>query len=369
MRMRTTTEAELGAQCRSSCRRIAFGMDSTHVCGQILPNNLLHEQGYNVNTNPKAIVYGLCTFVPFVGPYLLGPREARRKRGIGGTASARYCYAVWLRHLIHAKDCGLDGIPETVAELGPGGSIGCGLAALLSGCARYYALDAVNKVSVEKSLRVFDELVALFRIRSRIPDNHEFPEIYPLLETYKFPSSILHDKLLGKALEERRIRQIRDAIAGGRMITYRAPWSDPSVIQERSVDLIYSQAVLEHVDDLSPTYRCMLHWLKPGGYVSHTIDFRSHGMSDAWNGHWACSDLLWKVIRGRRSYLINREPCSTHMELLREYGFTVRRQIATPTVSAIHRSDLSRRFRGMHDSDLTTSRVFVVAKKSIENSI
>ena len=147
------------------------------------------------------------------------------------------------------------------------------------------------------------------------------------------------------------------------MITYRAPWSDPAVIQEKSVDLIYSQAVLEHVDDLPTAYRCMHHWLKPGGYVSHRIDFRSHGLSEAWNGHWACSDLLWQIVRGRRPYLINREPCSTHMDLLREYGFTVKTQIATSTVSAIHRSELSRRFVGMRDSDLSTSGVFVVARK------
>jgi len=318
--------------------------------------------------NTKSIVYGLCTFLPFVGPYLTKSREARRRRGVGGTESARYCYASWLRHLIHAKNCGLNGIPETVAELGPGASIGCGLAALLSGCTRYYALDAVNKVSVEENIRVFDELVELFRIRSSIPDNHEFPDVHPLLETYDFPSSILNDELLNKALEERRINLIRDAISGGRMITYRAPWSDPSVITRASVDLIYSQAVLEHIDELPTVYKCMHHWLKPGGCVSHTIDFRSHGMSDAWNGHWAYSDLLWKVIRGRRSYLINREPCSTHMELLREYGFTVKRQIVRHTVSAIHRSDLSTKFRGLRDSDLTTSGVFVVAAKGIETT-
>ena len=136
--------------------------------------------------NTKSIVYGLCTFLPFVGHI----RDALRKGGVGGTESARYSYAVWLRHLIHAKNCGLNGIPETVAELGPGASIGCGLAALLSGCARYYGLDAVNKVSVDENMRVFDELVELFRIRSRIPNDHEFPGVFPLLENYDFPSSI-----------------------------------------------------------------------------------------------------------------------------------------------------------------------------------
>ena len=313
-----------------------------------------------MKTNLRAVAYGLCTLAPIVGPYLLGPREARRKCGFGATTSARYCYAVWLRHLIHARKCGLRGIPETVAELGPGGSIGCGLAALLSGASRYYALDAVNKISVDENLRVFDELVELFLSQASIPDDNEFPEIYPPLETYEFPSTVLPDDLLAKSLNPRRIQQIRDSISTGDMITYRAPWSDPACIPAESVDLIYSQAVLEHVDNLPGVYRCMNVWLRPGGYASHTIDFRSHGMSDAWNGHWACSDLLWKAIRGRRPYLINREPCSTHVELLGAHGFAIAAKIAKSSASAIRRSDLSRRFAGIGDSDLATSTLFVV---------
>lgn len=321
----------------------------------------------------RSVVHGLCTFLPLVGPHLLRPLLEERKnagRG-GGTASARYCYAVWLRHLIHARNCGLKRHPDTVAELGPGDSIGCGLAALLSGCSRYYALDAVKRVSVEENLRVFDELVELFRRREAIPDDREFPGVYPLLDTYEFPSSVLPDEHLDRALEGGRIQRTRDAIGQmaiappplRQMITYRAPWTDPAVIRQGSVDQIYSQATLEHVDALPDVYKCMNHWLKPGGCVSHTIDFRSHGMSDSWNGHWACSDLLWRVARGRRSQCINREPCSTHMRLLSEHGFSVRRRIVRSSVSAIHRSDLSRRFRGMSHDDLTTSGVFVVGEK------
>lgn len=316
-----------------------------------------------VKTNRRAVAYGLSTLAPVVGPYLLGPREARRKCGIGATTSARYCYAVWLRHLIHARNCGLSGIPETVAELGPGGSIGCGLAALLSGASRYYALDAVNMISIDENVRVFDELGDLFLSRASIPDDDEFPEIYPPLDSYEFPSTVLTDDLLGKSLNRRRIQQIRDSISDGDMITYRAPWSDPSCIPTESVDLIYSQAVLEHVDDLPTVYRCMQTWLRPGGYSSHAIDFRSHGMSDAWNGHWTCGDLLWKAIRGKRPYLINRAPCSTHVDLQRAHGFDVAAQIAKSTDSEIRRSDLSRRFARMCDSDLATRVVFLVARR------
>ena len=317
--------------------------------------------------NLRSAAWGLCTFAPIAGPrldgtarvlrpYLLGPRE-------GSTESARYCYAVWLRHLIHARNCGLSGIPETVAELGPGRSIGCGLAALLSGASRYFALDAVNLTSVDENLRVLEELVELFIGRSPVPDDNEFPEIYPPLETHEYPSAVLDDEIVSKALNPHRIQRVRDSISAGGMITYQAPWSDPASIPAGTVDLIFSQAVLEHVDDLPGMYMCMNAWLRPGGYVSHTIDFRSHGLSNAWNGHWACSDALWKIIRGRRPYLINRAPRSTHIDLLTAHGFTVAAETVRSSASAVRRSDLSRRFAGMNDTDLTTSTAFVVGAK------
>ena len=53
--------------------------------------------------------------------------------GTGGTDSARYCYTIWLRHLSILYKNGFTKIPDTIAELGPGDSIGTGLAGLLSG--------------------------------------------------------------------------------------------------------------------------------------------------------------------------------------------------------------------------------------------
>lgn len=73
----------------------------------------------------KSIVKGFLTFIP-------GWQWIRRKEG-GGASSARYCYSVWLRHRTLAARCGFTSQPKTVAELGPGDSIGTGLAGLLSG--------------------------------------------------------------------------------------------------------------------------------------------------------------------------------------------------------------------------------------------
>src|SRR5439155_1152871 len=153
-------------------------------------------------------------------------------RGGGDTSSARYCYSVWLRHLVVAAANGFKVPPRVVAELGPGDSLGLGLSMLLSGADRYHAFDVVQHAQVKRN-----------------------------------------------------------------------------------------QAVLGHVDDLASSYRAMRLSIKPDGLLSHTIDFRCHSTARVWHGHWRYSDAVWKLIRGRRSYLLNREPYSAHLRLLAANGF------------------------------------------------
>jgi hypothetical protein len=57
-------------------------------------------------------------------------------------------------------------MPQTLAEPGPGDSLGVGLAALLSGISNYYALDIVRFSSPERNSKVFEELVSLFKARA-----------------------------------------------------------------------------------------------------------------------------------------------------------------------------------------------------------
>jgi hypothetical protein len=304
----------------------------------------------------KALLSGLSTFIPWYD----------RKGSTGGTDSARYCYSVWLRHtVLGARSANTACVPRVVAELGPGDSIGIGLAALLSGAEKYFALDLVRYSRLEKNLEIFDELVSLFGSRAPIPDESEFPFLYPQLDCYDFPAQLLGGPRLRGSLAAERVAAIRSSIARsdheGSMISYKAPWNAPGVIDEGTVDLIYSQAVLEHVDALEGAYAAMRKWLKPGGIMTHQIDFKCHGKANDWNGQWAYSDLAWKIIVGRRPYLLNRQPHSVHVGLIERSGFEILNDMVIRSASNLRREELAPRFRNLSDDDLTASGAFVVA--------
>ncbi|HEX9707191.1 MAG TPA: methyltransferase domain-containing protein [Steroidobacteraceae bacterium] len=305
----------------------------------------------------KALLAGLATWIPGYD----------HVRTTGGTGSARYCYSVWLRHLILAQASGRlpRGVPRVVAELGPGDSIGIGVAALLSGAEKYYALDLVRYSELRRSLALFDELVRLFANREPLPGGGEFPALKPALESDAFPHHILDDTTMRAALSQARIAAIRAAIdrAGDSptMIVYQAPWNDPSVIQPGAVDFIFSQAVLEHVDDLDGVYAAMHRWLAPTGLMSHQIDFQCHRKADTWNGHWTYSDFAWRVVVGRRAYLLNRAPHSRHLAILGKRGFGLLVDRPVHSASVLKRRQLAVRFRDLSDDDLTTSGAYVLA--------
>jgi hypothetical protein len=309
----------------------------------------------------KPVVTGLATHFPGLWEKYRG--------ATGGTVSPRYCYSVWLRHLVVATESGMPRVPRTLAELGPGDSIGIGLAALISGVERYFALDIVRYASDPSNLRVFDELVDLFQRQSSIPDAHEFPGVIPRLDSYEFPHHILPPDRMAEALAPQRIARLRTDLrnlersdAASSMI-YAAPWTDGDVVRKGEVDLIISQAVLEHVDDLKGTYAAMNAWLKPNGWMSHAIDFRSHGITKAWNGHWALSAPAWKIIRGKRAYLLNRKPQSVHLQMITDNGFEIIETIEQFDATGIAREKLAKEFTDLSDSDFATPTSFVVAMK------
>ena len=307
-----------------------------------------------------AIVKGLATFVVPPSWY---------NRSQGRTLSARYCYSVYLRHLVKLAEAGADTNPASVAEIGPGASIGTGLAALIAGAERYYGFDIKAYGSSPRSLAVFDELVALFTARAPIPGEDEFPRIKPALDMLEFPGHILTPARLKRSLADERLARLRRALTPEGMagpdpvVAYVAPWFDDGLVRPASIDWIFSQAVMEHVDEIAATYRACLVWLRPGAPMSHQIDFKSHGTADTWNGHWAYSDFAWRAVRGARLYLISRAPHSAHREAVEAAGFELLSDLRVERTDGLPRERLARRFRTLDERDLTTAGAFMIARK------
>ena len=290
-------------------------------------------------------------------------------RGTGGTDRASYCYGVWLKHLALLGERGVGTVPRTVGELGPGDSVGVGLAALLSGADTYLALDVKAYASEARNLEVFDELVELFARRAPRP-TRGWPDFDHLLDERLFAGGMLSEERLSRSLAAPRLSAIREALADGRSrdgsitLGYRAPWDRIDDVAKGSVELILSHSVMEHVADLDECYGACAAWLSPGGWMSHQIDFQSHGLASKWNGCWAyASDAYWELIAGRRDCKINRAPFSAHVGAMRAHGFEIECALQRHRSDGIARAELAPRWRELSDDDLACAGAFVQARK------
>ncbi len=320
----------------------------------------------------RKIASGLLTHVPVLHHNLLHMREylvGHPSRQVG-LSTAPYCYTVWMRHLTQRCAYGPFPFPETVLEVGPGNSLGVGLAALLCGADRYYAMDAIAHMDLSRNLNVLEELIQLFLQKAPIPDHGTFPDLGPALQSHAFPDHLLPHVHTGDSLTEDRLHKIRQNLA--QMVNHRdndmlfyitADRRDIHLPMRNSVDWILSQFVLEHVDDLPGTYEQLQGLLKPGGLMTHHIDFRSHWTAYEWNGYWTYEDRTWQWIRGNRPYFINRAPLSEHISCIGKAGFEILGVSTTEGESNLTPEKLASRFRHLTEEDLRTVTAMITVRK------
>jgi hypothetical protein len=272
----------------------------------------------------------------------------------GGTIESVHCYRVWLTHLKNWSYAETK-LPKVVVELGPGDSLGTGLASLLTGCECIYTLDVIKYWDNNRNLRIFNELVELFKQK-------------PDLNKFSIPSELLLESHIDNALVKERLDLIRKEILdienpNNTFIKCHIPWNHHDVLDTASVDFVFSNAVLSNVEDIDTTYMSMNKWLKSGGLMSHYIDFRSHGIIEPWNGHWTFSDLEWKIVRGNKPFLLNRQPYSAHINLHSRYSFKVLNEYKTKLDNTLSRVQIASRFKHLTEEDLTTSDIYILSRK------
>lgn len=317
----------------------------------------------------KYICKGVGTFLPSHQLQFYGTGKIRED-SMPAFLVARTCYSIWLRNLValNKNNLKIEGM-KMLMEIGPGDSLGIGLAALLSGFNRYVALDVIENAFNSSNLDVFEELIKLFSNKSTIPDNNELPKAEPILDSYEFPRDIFTDEKLKANLDAERLKRIRGVLK--KIISGEKKYSDAEIsinyiaplekykIEEGSVDLACSFAVMEHVEDIKNIYSSIGKWLKVGGVFIHTVDFKSHGTSPQWNGHWTYSDYIWKMVRGKSFYFINREPYSAHLTEIKNSGCSVACGIKKYRKNELNKKYLARKFKNLNGEDLEISSAVI----------
>lgn len=295
------------------------------------------------------MIKGLLIRVPMInGLY-------RRRGHTGGTDSAEYCLNIWLSHLNSLLMAGVYQYPRTLLEYGPGDSVGVGLAFLLMGGQRYYAIDYLPYANTERNLFIMNELISLLKSSDLFL---KYPAIRNLLsesDQAGFINSTRID-LLSKSVQENDGHYFLNIVS-------EKGSSIPNVIG--SVDFIISQAVLEHAKDVDMIHGDSYKMLTPDGYISHKIDHRSHTMSDWWNGHWQYSDAVWRFACSRRAFTINRYTSTEHIEKIKAAGFQIVRIETTQEKNGLPISKFNKTFQTMTLEDYQTSGTYILAKKPV----
>lgn len=303
---------------------------------------------------PLQIAKGLASRVPGVH---------RSPKG-GDAPSATYSYDVWMKHLWHLGKNGLQKMPETVVELGPGRSLGVGLAALLSGASAFYGLDYARVCDLPASENLLDQMLLLFRGRAG-QQIKGWPAYGP-----EFPHHLLPQSLLDIAMSPGRIKDIASAFNNASPITIRyiAPWEYRS-IESGSADLVLSHVVMQYFSDPETVYTTMYDWLKPGGMISHQTDFSGlQFVGDDWNSYWSRDEWTWRLIAGNRPGAISRLPFSAHVSAIRSAGFEIACAMINTDQSGIPRKALASRWVGLSDMDLQGRGGFIQARKPYATS-
>jgi len=255
--------------------------------------------------NYKKLIRGIISYIPIL-------KHILRKKGTGGSNSAEYCFKTWEGHSNYLYKNGFKFPINSLAEIGPGDSLGIGLTALLTGTKKYISLDNIRHSSSGNNNLVLDELVKILRVK--LNSASEIPPFF-------------NKEIIEKNLQKENLMKIRSAISNssgeGEIINYIVPWQNKENIQPDSLDLVISHAVMEHVLDLESVYSAIYKWLKPGGYGSHVIDYKAHELSDKWFEHWEFSETVWRILMHGRIYPINRMPYSFHKKLFERLGFII----------------------------------------------
>ena len=266
----------------------------------------------------RKIIRSIISYLPIL-------KRLLRKSGTS-PVDGHYYYNIYNSHKQKLLEAGFVFPSKIIAEIGPGDSLGVGMCAILDGFEKYYAFDIISHSDLTKNIKVLNDLKQYYADKIELIEKIE----------HEFKNHQLNNSLFQYENQKRIFEK---------------------------VDLIISNAVLEHIIDLTEAYASMYCSLKPGGYCSHVIDYGAHEFSDIWYEHLYFSDFFWKFLMHGRMYPINRYPHSYHIKELKKVGFNIIHE----SLKYSNKADINKINKNLrplfNDDDLSIKSAHIIAVK------
>ena len=179
-------------------------------------------------------------------------------------------------------------------------------------------------------------------------------------------NSILYNQIIKKLQSKHHIHDIKDfqAIKGKIIYFSNNPIETFNQLRNSSVDLIFSNAVLEHVSELNLTIKKISMLLKQGGYTFHHIDLKDHYHTNdkCYLNFLKYSDRIWNFIGNT-----NRIRYSEFITLFGKNKFDILEieQHKTKSILKIKeiKPNFNKRFRNINENDLSILDFNILAKR------
>ena len=239
----------------------------------------------------------------------------------GSMLDPSYAYNIFLKHF-KKLEISTNKSNLVVLELGPGDSIYSAMISYSFGASHTYLIDTDNYASENM--------------------NHYLQMVEYLEKKGKFFPSIKHINSVKGILKTCKAEYFTEGVASLR------------TIPENSIDLIWSEAVFEHIQlsDFDAMLVELKRILKPNGLISNRIDLRDHLAHSLNNLRF--SSRMWESSFMKKSgFYTNRIRYSQMLNIFKNKGFNVESNvIETWDKLPIPRSKLSSDFIHLSDKDL-----------------
>jgi len=186
---------------------------------------------------------------------------------------------------------------KIILEIGPGNFLINGLIYLSHGARKVYLIDKYKHLFWDQHDIAFHKIIIDKIARSNMPYSRE--------------------ALKAIIFEENAVKFDREKII------FKQEDVKHLSLESDSIDIIFSNAVLEHVPRLKEAVDEMRRVLKPGGIGVHEIDLRDHFSNDNPLKLLSYPDWLWIMMTSNRPGFTNRLRFTDYIDLFNKAHFTI----------------------------------------------